>query len=113
MRSGYPPVTIKNKDRKKYFDRLEKAHFGDPIPFVNFVALAVESALIQYLAALTSTTKETELLPLKDLAKETTHSQEYLSLLARKGLISATKVNGVWNSTRKDIRRYLESVKKQ
>ena len=112
MRTGYPPIIIKNKDRKKYFDVLEKAHFGDLRPFVNFIAQLTDSALMAYLSALVPTTKETELLPLKVLAKETPYSQEYLSLLARRGVISAVKINGVWNSTREEIKRYLESIKR-
>jgi Fic family protein len=112
MRAGYPPIIIKNKDRKKYFNALEKAHFGDLEPFVNFIAQAIDSALIMYLSALTPTTEETELLPLKELAKKTPYSQEYLSLLARRGIISAVKIGGIWNSTREEIKNYLKSVKK-
>ena len=112
MRAGYPPIIIKNKDRKKYFDALEKAHFGNLKPFVDLIALAEDSALILHINALTPTTKETEVLSLKELAKETPYSQEYLSLLARRGVISATKVNDVWHSTRGEIKKYIKSIKK-
>jgi len=110
IRAGYPPILIKNKDRKKYFDTLEKAHFGNLKPFADFIAMAIDSSLILYLSSLMLTKKENELLPLNELAKGTPYSQEYLSLLARKGTISATKINGVWNSTKEEIRRYLDSV---
>ena len=113
MRKGYPLVIIKKTERKKYFDVLEKAHFGELKPFVGFIASQVEQSLNLYLSALTKTTKETELLPLSELAKETKHSQEYLSLLARRGKLSTTKINNVWHSTRQEIKRYLKSVKKR
>ena len=111
MREGYPPVVILNKERKKYFDALEKAHFGNFKDFFNFVARAVERSLNLYLNALTPTTKETELIPLRELAKETKYSQEYLSLRARQGKLNATKINGIWHTTRKDLKDYIKNKK--
>jgi len=110
MKRGYPPIIIKNKDRKKYFDTLEKAHFGNIKDFINFIAQAIDSSFMLYLNALTPTTNKTELLPLSQLAKEIPHSQEYLSLLARRGNISATKINGIWHTTREEIKKYFKSV---
>ncbi|MBR9699816.1 Fic family protein [Candidatus Woesearchaeota archaeon] len=109
IKNGYPPIIIKNQDRKRYFDSLEKAHFGNMGPFRFFMALAVESSLNMYLNALKSTNKKNEMLSLNDLSKEVEFSQEYLSLLARIGKLSATKINGVWHSTRKDLNEYMDS----
>lgn len=113
MGKGYPPITIRVRDRKKYFDCLEKAHFGDLKAFVDFIALRVEESLMHYLAALTKTTKKNELLPLSVLAGETSHSQEYLSLLARRGMLPSTKINGVWHSTREELGEYEQRLKKR
>lgn len=113
MRKGYLPITILARDKKKYFDCLEKAHFGNLKVFAEFIALRVEESLIHYLTALTRTKKKNELLPLSVLAEETPHSQEYLSLLARRGMLAATKINGVWHSTREEIRRYKQRIKKE
>jgi Fic family protein len=113
MKNGYPPNTILNKERKKYFDTIEKAHLGNKIQFVNFFARSLERMLDLYLNALVPTTKDNELLPLSILAKETPYSQEYLSLLVRKGRLSAVKIDGVWNSSREKIRKYMESIKKK
>ncbi len=110
---GYPPIIIRAKERKKYFDCLEKAHFGNLRSFVDFIALRVEESLIIYTSAFTKTTKNKELLPLSVLAKETPHSQEYLSLLARKGILPATKINDVWHTSREEIEKYMKSVKKK
>ena len=111
MRAGYPPIMIKNKDRRKYFDRLEKAHFGNMIDFTNFIGRRVEQSLALYMNALVPTTKANELIPLKELAKESPYSQEYLSLRARQGKLFAVKLNGVWHSSRQNLKRYLEEVK--
>ena len=113
MNGGFPPIIIKNKDRKKYFDTLEKAHFSEIALFVTFIARAVDSSLMEYLSSLKPTTEKTELLPLSEIAKGLKYSQEYLSLLSRQGRISATKIQGVWYSTREEIKKYTNSLKKQ
>ena len=111
MKDGYPPIIIKVNDRKRYFDSLEKAHFGNLKSFVDFIGLRVEESLIRYVSALTKTTKNNELLPLSELAKETSYSQEYLSLLARKGILPSVKLNGVWHTSRDEIKNYIKGLK--
>lgn len=113
MKNGYPPNTILTRERKKYFDKIEKAHLGNRTPFVNFFARSLERMLDLYLNALAPTTKNNELLPLSALARETPYSQEYLSLLVRKGRLSGVKIDGVWNTSRERIKKYLDSVKKK
>jgi len=107
---GFPPIIIRKTDRKKYFDRLEKAYFGDLRTFVDFIALRLEESLIRYINAFTKTTKTKELLPLSILAKDTKYSQEYLSLLARKGVLPATKINRVWHTNKEEIKKYMDSI---
>ena len=111
MKDGYPPIIIKVNDRKRYFDSLEKAHFGNLKSFVDFIGLRVEESLIRYVSALTKTTKNNELLPLSELAKEISYSQEYLSLLARKGILPSVKLNGVWHTSRDEIKNYIRGLK--
>ncbi len=108
MKHGYPPIMIRVKDRKKYFAYLEKAHFGNLKAFVDFVALRTEESLMRYINIFAKATPKNELLPLADLANGTSYSQEYLSLLARRGLLPATKIEGVWHSTKEDLRKYIE-----
>jgi len=110
MRDGYPPAVIIKKERKKYFDSLEKAHSGNLKDFFNFIGRSVERSLNLYLNALIPTTKENELIPLKELAKETFYSQEYLSLRARQGKLNATKINGIWHMTREDLKDYIGNI---
>ena len=111
MRNGYPPIVILNRERKKYFETLEKAHFENFKDFFNFIARNVEISLNLYLNSLVPTKKNTELISLKELAKETKYSQEYLSLRARQGKLVATKINGIWYATRKDLKDYIKSIR--
>jgi len=111
MRNGYPPIVVRTRERAKYFDCLEKAHFGNLKLFIDFLGLRVEESLIVYLSTFSKTTKKNELLPLSMLAKKTPYSQEYLSLLARRGLLPATKFNNIWHSSREELENYIKRVK--
>ncbi len=112
MKAGFPPIIIQNRERKKYFDTLEKAHFGNIEEFTNFIGKKVEESLTLYLNALVKTTKENELIPLKELSEEAPYSQEYLSLRARQGKLFAVKIEGVWYSSREDLKKYLNAINK-
>ena len=48
-----------------------------------------------------------ELLPLKELAKGTPYSQEYLSLRARQGILDAVKTGKAWHSSKRAVEEYL------
>ncbi len=64
MHSGYPIAMILRVDRKKYYDTLRRADNGDSVPFVNFVAMAVERSLDIYLRSIQPTTEEDRLMTL-------------------------------------------------
>lgn len=51
---------------------------------------------------------EEQYIPLSDLAQGTPYSQEYLSLLARKGKIPAQKNGRSWCSTREAVENYVK-----
>jgi len=110
IRHGYPVTVIKNVDRRRYYDTLRKADSGDPKPFVNFIARCVEQSLDLCLNAVERSTEENKLLSLADAAKLTPYSQEYLSLLARRGLVAATKMGKDWHVTPKALEDYLRNV---
>lgn len=109
LRNGYPLTTIRNVDRKKYLDALKRADQGDFEPYVRYVARCVEQMLDLYLLEIEGRGKRKEkLLPLSEAAKGTPYSAEYLSLLARRGMLDAVKIGRVWMTTRKTIKRYVE-----
>ncbi len=101
---GYPPIVLKIEDRGKYYRFLKAADAGDPGLFVNFIAKAVNDNLTMYLSIFGGAD---ELLPLKELARNSPYSQEYLSLRARQGVLDATKSGKTWYSTRRAIEEYI------
>ncbi|MEA1863863.1 MAG: Fic family protein [Euryarchaeota archaeon] len=101
---GYLPVVIMTEDRGKYYQCLRAADAGDPAPFTDFIARAVDQSLTLYLAI---SGGADELVPLKELAESAPYSQEYLSLRARQGALDAVKIGGVWHSSRRAVERYV------
>ena len=103
MQKGYPVTVILNNDRKKYYDTLKKADFGDIKPFVDFVGRMAERSLNLYLSAFR---KGMEFIELKEATKYCSYSQEYLNLLARKGILDSIKIGRIWFTTKKAIEEY-------
>jgi Fic family protein len=108
MANGYPPIVLRKSDRKRYYSCLKAADDGDMNPIAKFIALAVNEALSIYL---TTFGREWVLVPLRELAKSSPYSQEYLSLRARQGELDAVKIGYVWHSSRMALQEYLERVK--
>jgi len=110
MRKHYPPVVLRKEDRAKYYKCLKEADIGNLKPFADFIAKAVDEAITHYLSIFGG---EDGLISLKELAKSTRYTQEYLSLRARQGRLSSVKIGYIWYSTRYSLRRYIEQHKKQ
>jgi len=106
VRNGYPFTVLLKVDRPKYLRALSKADNGNLVPFTNFVARSVERSLDIYLLAFE---KEAEILTLKEASKLTPYTQEYLSLLARKGNLGAFKLRRNWVITKKALNEYLKA----
>ena len=100
MANGYPPATILKVDRKKYYRVLNEANAGNEEPFENFIGRSIERTLIIYLNSIRPNTNEKQgFISLKEASTYCDYSQEYLSLLARKGKLSAIKLNKEWVTT--------------
>jgi len=106
MKSGYPFTVLLRVDRPRYLRALTEADNGHLIPFANFTANCVERSLDIYLLAFE---KEAEILTLAEASKRSPYTQEYLSLLARKGSIGAFKLRRNWVITRKALDEYLQA----
>src|SRR3989338_3366051 len=111
---GFPTTVILKTERKSYYFVLEKAHEGNFTFFANFIARSIDRALSIYLEALEPVKPEKEgerkYFSLNEAQKFTPYSQEYLSLLARKGRIEAVKFGRNWMINKKAIYDYLESI---
>ncbi|MBU4338848.1 Fic family protein [Patescibacteria group bacterium] len=110
MQSGFPLVIILKNDRKKYYQTLAFADKNDYVPFVNFIARAVERTLDIYLKILMPDKKNKEkFVFLADLAKKTKFTEKYLNLLARSGKLEAHKDGRNWLSSEDALNRYMNS----
>lgn len=103
MRHGYPPIILRKEDRAKYYKFLRTADASNLAPFANFIARAVDEALMHYLSIFGG---EDELLPLKELAKNSPYSHEYLSLRARQGKLAAVKIGRIWHASNRALKEY-------
>lgn len=111
IRGGFPPAIILVNDRRKYYRALDAANDGTYAQFNLLVAQAIERSLDIYLEA-AGMQGEDEYVPLSVLAGKFGYSQEYLSLLARRGRIDAYKRSRNWLATERSVADYLDSIKK-
>ncbi len=110
MQAGFPLVIVLKNDRKKYYQTLFFADKGDYVPFVNFIARAVERTLDIYLKILMPDKKDKEkFVFLAELAKDTKFTEKYLNLLARNGKLEAHKEGRNWISSKNALKRYMDS----
>ena len=107
MRHGYPVTMVLKVDRKKYYDCLKKADQEDLKPFFDFIGRCVERSLDLYLDSFKG---GEDFVSLAEAAKGTPYSQEYLSLLARKGSIEAVKLGRNWFIKKAALERYAKNV---
>ena len=116
IKAGYPPAVIEHSSRQQYYRVLAQADKGIVAPLVNFIGRAVERGLIQMLEAVTPrdapVSAENRWIPLREAAQNSAYSQEYLSLLARKGRLEAIKRGRNWYTTHKAVQTYSQAVKK-
>ncbi|MDO9231434.1 MAG: Fic family protein [bacterium] len=110
MQAGFPLVIVLKNDRKKYYRTLSLADKGDYIPFVNFIARAVERTLDIYLKILMPSKKGNErFISLSELAKDTKFTENYLNYLARSGKLEAHKESRNWLTSKEALKRYLDN----
>jgi Fic family protein len=109
LKNGYPCVIIPKVERGQYLENLRIADKESFEPFLIYIARRVEQTLDIYLLEIENPdVDKPELLTLNELSKDTSHSAEYWSLLARKGKIDAVKIGKVWKTTKKTIENYLQ-----
>ena len=113
MQKGYPPAIILKNDRKKYYDALNAANKGNYDKLLLLMAQAIERTINIYLSALPG--NDTDYDSIQNLVNEERlpYGQEYISLLARRGKIDAYKEGGVWYTSEKAVKNYIQKRKRQ
>ena len=108
LSAGYPPIVLRVEDRRRYYTGLEEADFGRYAPFATFVLRAVDEGLVLFLSAVLP---ERALLLLKELARGTPYSQEYLSLRVRQGALEGVRIGRTWYSSKHALAEYARSIR--
>ena len=115
MQNGFPPAVILNLDRKKYYRVLRQADLGKFQEYVDFIGKSIERSLVIYLNSIKPANTMSEYqgyISLSEATKYCNYSIEYLSLLARKGMLPAVKFERNWMTTQEAIDDYVnERVK--
>lgn len=113
MKEGYPPAIILRNDRKKYYDALTKANNGDYSKLVLLILQALERSLSIYIGAFTNSYDNYQPIASIVSAVDFNYSQEYVSLLARKGKIDALKEGKNWLTTKEAVHSYIQNRKRK
>lgn len=113
MKEGFPPAIILRNDRKKYYDALNQANQGDYSKLLLLVLQAMERSLNIYLGSLNNTYDDYQNISNIVEEPEVPYSQEYVSLLARRGKIDAFKEGRNWLTSKKAILDYMENRERQ
>lgn len=113
MQRGYPPAIILKDDRKKYYEALNQANKGNYQKLLLLMAQAMERTLNIYLSILPGNDSDYDSIQNLVQEEKTPYGQEYISLLARRGKIDAYKEAGVWYTSEKAIKNYVNTRKRQ
>jgi Fic family protein len=113
MKQGFPPAIILKNDRKKYYDALNKANQGDYSKLLLLMIQAMERSLDIYLSSLDNTHDNYKEINIIVEEMSLPYSQEYVSLLARKGKIDAYKQGKNWLTTEKAVQEYFNNRKRK
>jgi len=113
MKAGFPPAIILKNDRKKYYDALNQANKGDYGKLLLLVLQALERSLDIYLGNFTNTYDQYQ--SIIDIVSEPDfpYSQEYISLLARRGKIDAFKEGRSWFTSKDAVLKYMDLRKRK
>ena len=107
MQHGYPPIILKQEQRKTYYYALHQADNGNLSPLTEFIAKAMNESLQLYLSVFFD---DEHLIPLKELAQHSTYSQEYLSLRARQGKLDSVKLEHTWYSSMSALKEDIKKI---
>jgi Fic family protein len=109
MKEGYPPAIILKADRNKYYTALNTANNGNYQKLMLLMAQAAERSLNIYLNAMPTTSYDEDYDSISSIVEDPAipYGQEYVSLLARTGKISAHKEGRNWVTNKKAVLDYI------
>lgn len=112
MSMGYPPAIILTADRKKYYTALNDANNGEYGKLLLMMCQAAERSLDIYMSNIENFVEDYK--PISSIVEEhlVPYGQEYVSLLARRGLIDAYKEGRNWYTTADAVLEYAKKKKR-
>ena len=112
MSMGYPPAIILTADRNKYYTALNDANNGEYGKLLLMMCQAAERSLDIYLSNIENYVEDYK--PISSIVEEhlVPYGQEYVSLLARRGLIDAYKEGRNWYTTADAVLEYAKKKKR-
>ena len=112
MSMGYPPAIILTADRKKYYTALNDANNGEYGKLLLMMCQAAERSLDIYLSNIENYVEDYK--PISSIVEQhlVPYGQEYVSLLARRGLIDAYKEGRNWYTTANAVLEYAKKKKR-
>lgn len=112
MNKGFPPAIILQQDRKKYYQALNQAYNGKYDKLFLLILQAMERSLSIFLDALPSKENDDDYAPISMIVSEPSvpYGQEYVSLLARRGLIDAYKDGRNWFTKKSAVLDYYQKI---
>lgn len=109
MRYGFPPAIILTNDRVKYYAALNQANKGNYSKLMLLMAQACERSINIYMSAIPGSDKDYQAISNIVEEPEVPYSQEYVSLLARQGIIDAHKEGRNWYTTKEAVLNYINA----
>ena len=110
QKAGFPPSIILKNDRQKYYSALNAANKGNYKKLTTLVLQGVERSLNLYLNIVPGAYQEYVAISIIAQEEEVPYGAEYISLLARRGLIDAHKQGRNWVTTKKAVLNYHKSL---
>jgi len=105
VRTGYPPIVLRNRQRKSYLLALANADAGNPGTLGELIARGIIDSVERLI--MPAIADRAELLPLSALADMRVNSAA-LKMAAKRGRLRAVQDDaGRWRSTRHDVDAYL------
>ena len=104
LKRNWPPVHVLPAHRDDYLDALNSAAKNDFIPLENLLKTLMASSLLDLLDQVG--TAQDELISLKNAAKKSPYSENYLALRCKQGELPALKSGREWRTSERALDLY-------
>lgn len=108
LKHNWPPVNVLPSDRERYLNALQEGNNENMLPLMDFIMVAMGSALLNFLSHVGI--EQDELKPLLQFRGESVYSPKYLSLRARQGELPALRIKNEWHTSKRALDLYVKEI---